>query len=272
MMNPKFRVIISSDDNVFFFPFWPLVVIAWKKFFLECEVHLAFVTHEPGGRIAKELRKYGHVHIYHRANDMPGRNQGMMARHYLASSFADDVPCLIHDIDSLPLQSQYTETLLSVREPGHILAVGKEIYDGTVDEGKWPTSHMIADGPTFKKFFGFSSSSALHFWPEMMRFCDMGDMIDGRESINEIHFSDESLYRLLVRRRGCPPIQHIWRQLDINDVWLDRSWWKLDMEKLKTGGYIECNMPRPAFAHFDKLKPVFDFFGFDWSETWRHHV
>ena len=83
---------------------------------------------------------------------------------------------------------------------------------------------------------------------------------DLKESIiNSKHgFSDESLIRVLIEINNVP-VHHISRNIDIYNDWIDRSWWKIDNEKLNSGDYIESNLLRPYGQHISQIKPIVDF-------------
>ena len=72
-------------------------------------------------------------------------------------------------------------------------------------------------------------------------------------------FSDEGLIAQLTKANKPSFIQHIQRGISPSKDWIDRSNWKLDLNKLKKGQYVTCNFMRPFESYFPAFKDVIDF-------------
>jgi hypothetical protein len=241
------RVIVSTDENPMFYQFWPIVSCAWNKFFPDKKISLAFVTDiKEDDSAIESMRLFGDVVLYPTIEGIPTANHAKVARYYLAATYGDEV-CLIDDIDSLPLQDRYILDKISKREKGKLLVIGKEVYDGTYHEGKFPIGYITGEGYLFKELMPSDINS--------LRY--MG-LYDHKEAINiqPNVFSDESLLRALVSHMGTDVIQHETRDIDIYNDWIDRSWWHIDENKLNAGKYINCNMLRPLSDNIEAIKPV----------------
>ncbi len=217
------RVVLSSNDDPRYSEFAELTPAAWKKFFPESETVIAWVKGIGGST----------------------GNHAKLARYKLAAQYPDDV-CLIHDMDSIPLQRKYGLDLLADRVPGMLQAVGAEVYAGTEHAGKFPAGWMCGEGYLFKQLLeGYSAEP----------------MFDHKENpLASPHvFSDESWVRAQLARNPSIRVQHIDRGVDIYRDWIDRSWWAVDVDKLNRGEYVECNFLRPWSQHRAQMQPVVDY-------------
>lgn len=240
------RVIVSTDDSNFK-EFWPVVSMAWKKFFPGVELHCAFVSSRKGDDpTVVQMKSHGHVHLFPVIDGVPTASQGKMSRLILASTFAEDV-CLIDDIDSIPLQSNYINQIFSQDitkkiHDGFLMALGANVYHHTDDSGKFPMGYITAKGDTFKKIINPHEQSIYDLyegWKE--------NRIDGKESVLNTpieKFSDESLLRYLIKQNPVKVV-NVERNYDIRKYWIDRSWWGFDQSRLENSDYVMCNFIRP---------------------------
>ena len=237
-------VILSSDDS-YFLEYWPIVHLAWEKFFPEWELKLAHITIEP--------RSQGIIHDLPLIPHIPTANLAKMARYYLAS-LQDKEVCIIHDIDSAPLNRDYGLRLLSQRQSGKLMAVGAEVYIHTQHAGKYPTSWMMAEGKIFQQLFNprqLEWSDLVKSWIGMKRY-DHKEDISAPANI----FSDESLLRALIGTNN-PLVQYVNRDVDIQKEWLDRSWWD---DKKHPSKFIEVNFLRPPRGdNLVRMLPVYQY-------------
>ena len=244
------RVVLSTDENPNYIEFWPLVCSAWKKFFPEISVSLAFVSDRTeSDDLLLRMKKFGDgIEIFKTVDGIPTANHAKVARLILASEFENEV-CLIHDIDTVPLQSEYTKSCLAVRNAGELLAVGAELYKDTSDSGKFPMSHVTGEGWIFRKLF---NPQGLDREAVVSRFIDCR-VCDDKESINNHpdNFSDESLIRAMLYKNKDIVVRHWKRRI----FFLDRSEWGNFHEDIwENGEYAEANMPRPFSSNYEEIE------------------
>jgi len=246
------RVVVSVDENPDFLDFVPVVSKAWKKFFPEAELAIAFVTNRQlDDPVVQAVAQHGDMFLFPHICDISSANQAKVARHVLAGMFPDEI-CMIEDIDTVPLQREFFEERTSHHVDGKLLAVGREVY-GTEHPDKFPISTMTAKGHVFKSII---NPMGLQYQPLFKSFYNLEE----KAGINyyPAFFSDESLYRYLLRK-WPGEVVHIPRNVDIRRDWIDRSWWKIDQERLITGQYVTCNFLRNVKHNFIEMKPVFDY-------------
>jgi hypothetical protein len=255
------RIIVSSDDSTFK-EFWPIVAKAWNKYFPDKKVCLAFVTdRDENDELVKKMKQYGEVYLFPVQPNIPTPNQAKMYRHILAGNFDKDV-CMIEDIDTIPLQKDFVDHILSQRKEDHLLRVGAEIYKGSPDEGKFPTSNITAESYIFKKLI---NPDNLDYESLFKTWCNIRNY-DHKESVNNTPdpsgvfggFSDESLMRVFVNKftSSGGKVCEVNRGVDIHKYWIDRSWWRIDHNMLKNDEYVCCNFLRPFSQHYHLIEPI----------------
>jgi hypothetical protein len=203
------------------------------------------------------LQKYGDVCTVPYIQGIPTANQAKIARFLVASKMGDDV-CMIEDIDTVPLQRTFFENRLKMREPNRILAVGHEVLANTVDTGKFPISNITTEGRNFKLLFNPNDLSH----EELLKSYVGMRVVDHKENIanNPSHFSDESMIRGLIHKHNLHHmVQKVERGADIHRDWVDRSWWGIDENKLKNGGYVLCNFLRPCRENAQHFIPIYEY-------------
>jgi hypothetical protein len=250
------RIIVSCDDSEFS-QYVPIVSKAWKKYFPECALSIAFLTErDQDDPFVEKMRSWGDVHLFRPVPNIPLPNQAKVSRHILASQFGKEI-CMLEDIDTIPLQRKYYEDRISAREPNHVLAVGAEVFFNTPHEGKFPMSTISAEGDTFKKFIN----------PENLTYSELitswvgKSIFDHKEDISNSPyiFSDESLIRALLSEWKESMITHAPRNVDIGNEWVDRSWWSIDKEKLEKEQYTTCNFLRPFLQYYNNILPIIEY-------------
>jgi len=242
---PFDNVIVSTDES-YFIQYIPIVARAWKKFFPAVKLHIAFVTdRNENDSLVSRMKQHGIVHLFKPIDGINKGNHGKIARHVLASRFGE-VVCMIEDIDTIPLQREFYFDRTNRREKDHLLLVGKEVFD-TDGEccGQVPMSTITAEGRVFKEVLNpdnLNDEALIKHW------IGQRGMYEG--------FSDETLVRELLKAWKAPRINHVERGVDIHKDWVDRSWWRIDEEKLFAGKYVTCNFLRPFAGNFLRIEPI----------------
>lgn len=248
----KFTVCLSVNDNYAYYKNAPLVYKAWKYFFPECQVALGYVCPKNNPKVRKSdvaVKDFlsQNCDILFCADEMggiPTENQAKFLRYYIASSLPEDTICLIHDIDSIPLQRAYwTSHVFKNYKDNKLLAVGHDVYEGTEHQGKFPASNMMGTPKIFKRLINPNSKS---YNALLFDYCGIREF-DDKERLDQIKniFSDESLIRYcVVKNLGLSNVEPVNRNINIERQWLDRSWWSFDLDRIKNGNIIEANLPR----------------------------
>jgi len=278
---PFDKVILSCDENPIFLPFAPLVLKAWHKFFPEVQIELGFVTNTNPELDSRTENMLDVLSKYHNVNitvlptieGVHPNNLGKVGRLIVASMQGDAV-CLLHDLDSLPLQREYMIKLVEQRKKDTMLCVHvPEIYGGD-PYGKFPMAPTTAEGYIFAQVVNpenLNYKDLIESWKDL-------EVHDGKEKINNTpdiqyddrYFSDESLLRVLLNRFGENRLNittNITRDVDgIHYDWRhctnipDRGQWhQWNVEDLKAGKCIEANLKRPGWLYPEDLQPIVDY-------------
>lgn len=255
-MNKHFdRIIVSAEDR--FLDFWPTVSTAWQLHF-GIKPTLALVTHsELSDEVVQKLTQFGDVMLFKAVPFVPIQNQAKLVRFIAASYFPDEV-CTIEDIDTIPLQSQFVNDRLSQRKKGKILAVGKEVYDNSEHQGKFPISQLTSEGRNFGRLFNPKGLDYEQFIRSLVGL----RIFDQKENVANApeEFSDESLIRALIQINEMQvDVQHVERNVDAKRQWIDRTWWGIDKSKLRRGEYVICNFFRPFRENFHFFEDVLEY-------------
>lgn len=254
------RVIVSTDDSEFQ-KFWPMVSMAWNKFFPNVKLTCGFVTNRPeDDELVIKMREYGEVVLFPVIENIPTASQGKMTRLILATTFGDEI-CLIDDIDSIPMQSEYIKNVFSAEacqslKDGSLLALAADVYKNSPHQGKFPMGYITGKGSTFKKFINPHSKDIKDLYSDWL-----DNKIDGKESVLNVpveNFSDESLVRYLIQHYPVD-VYHVDRNCDIQRYWIDRSWWNIDKTRLFEEDYVMCNFLRPYSVYKEYFEIIEEF-------------
>lgn len=256
------RVIVSCDDSDFK-DFWPTVARAWNKYFPDKKVTLAFVTdRKDNDELVIKMRKYGDVFLFPVVIGIPTPNLAKMARHMLAGQFNEEI-CMIEDIDTIPLQRDFIENILSKRNKNELLVVGSEVYNGCgTDQGKFPISNMTGESSIFRKIINpdnLNPSDLFISWVGIKVYDHKESIANTPDPTGVIGgFSDESLMRVLINKYSLDKngIKEVERGVNIHSDWIDRSWWGIDTNRLRSDKYVCCNFLRPFSQYYQYCEPI----------------
>jgi len=287
---PFDKVVLSCDENPIFLPFIPLVAKAWHKFFPEVVIELGFVCEvDPKNGLPLDSRVEQYMDTMAKTSKInitflplvegvSPNNLGKVGRLIVAAEQGDAV-CLIHDVDSLPLQREYMIKLVEQRIKDTMLCVHvPEVY-GNDPFGRFPMAPTTAEGYVFKRIINpenLSYTELINSWKDL-RVYDTNESINNKPdpfSGDNIYFSDESLLRVLMNRfreerlamttnvvRDVANIHYDWR--NCTNIPDRGQWHTWNREALTTGGMIEANLLRPGWVYQEDLQPIIDYINED---------
>lgn len=248
----SFRVILSSNRDSNYLPYWPEVARAWRGLF-RCTPTLAFVDESDAG--IAELGRHGVVVHLRPYPDVPVGNQAKVARLFLAGCFRSEV-CMINDVDLLPLQDTYFMDMLERRIPGDLMCVGPEVYVGR-EQGKFPIAYMTGESHLFTKLANPNFSDFSCFIRGLIGHHLIDDKEDITNPLPPGHadcFSDESLVRALLVGKGMSVFTPARGFDPYSERAIDRQHWQWSDADLQRGRYVEAHLPHPYSA--DKIAPL----------------
>jgi hypothetical protein len=247
------RIITSTNENATYLDFWKIQILSHKIFFPNKILTIAFLTNrDENDDLIIEMKSHGiDVRLYKPIQNIPEGNHAKLLRYICASEFGNEV-CVITDMDTIPLQSDYLNSITSNRESNKILCVGSEVYHGTPHSGKFPAHHITSEGNLFKELF---NPKNLPYEDLIIELSKINNVYDHTESVLGGEFSDESLIRVLFDKNNVNRQNHL-RNINITNQWIDRSWWGINKERLYSFNYIEANLLRPYETYKDEIHEI----------------
>ena len=138
------RVILSTNENVDYYEFWPLVAQRWKKWGITPTLS---VVSDKKLNINEDL---GDVIYSSPIKDIPSAQQAQIIRLFTAAQFENDV-CLISDLDMLPLKKEYFTSPLSIHNNADFLIYSSDAYlPGNPAYPAYPMCYLCSKGINFK--------------------------------------------------------------------------------------------------------------------------
>lgn len=258
------KIIISCDCNPTYYKNLPLVYHAYKKFFPEVCLVLAFINEPCGCFDEYPLYEYCDelVH-YNYIKGIPSCNQGKMVRYYTAAQYGNQI-CMINDIDLIPLQREYYFNKLTLRRPNYLLAVGANVYQDKKLKGKFPIAYMTGEGYLFERLLNPNKLK----WGDYLRQFTGLRIIDGKEDILKPIklFSDESLIRAYIKRLNGKVI-HADKDFKPHVDSITRIG-VFKQKKLDRGNYIESHHVIPYAKFKNKVDAISKYLGFEYKDDW----
>lgn len=268
MKTNPFRVILCADDG-YHLDYLPIASAGWRKFFPEFKISLVVV----GDRSWLEYWNFcgRWVDTLHVVRSIPGAraaNLAKIARLWICGNFGQDI-CTIHDIDFTPLQRDfYASKYIQWKFP-YVMTMGKEVYYGnTGEEDKIPMSALTAKSFVFQQIANpdnLSFNELYEYYSKPIIGYTRGDI---RECCGEGSFSDESLCRAIFDKFGRENLLDIERGYNLWTDTLDRASWKVDRDRLLSGGYLEGHLHKVnTIWERDRCNVVAEYLGV--KEHWQ---
>lgn len=259
------KVIVSSDLCPKFLNFWPLVSRSWGELFSIKPVLVIVTKTEIDLSIREKLETWGEVvNLISRA-DAPIQNQAKLARWFYASKCGDEL-VMLEDIDTVFFKNEYLFEKMAQFREGQIMGIGSEVNQNDPDyEGKFPVSNIVGRGKLFAELFLNHENNSFDTFINNFRGMRIYDEREDPFIISS-KFSDESLIRAVRKKNSFNGMQVIRRDVDIHQLWLDRSWWP--SKNYEINPYILANLPRPLYENRKKAANVISHFFPDQRYPW----
>lgn len=154
------RVILSSDNNPTYLPFWPLAAQAWQKK-IGVRPTLALIATKD----VEVDETFGDVIRFEPIEGVPNGLYAQVIRILLPCFFEDDV-CIISDIDMFPMNKDYF--VKSVEKfPDDVFVTFRDQADSYYTSNNiYPMCYNVAKGKVFKEILGLNSLEEI---PEIVK-------------------------------------------------------------------------------------------------------
>lgn len=244
------RVVLSSDFGPKFLNFLPIVSHFWNaKFGILPDVGLVVRRDHwnLATTVAERFSSLASFHLLQSHSEVPIANQAKLARLFLAAQLTSSWTT-VDDMDTAHFREDYLRERFLRGEPGKLLAIGHDVYQGTAHDGNFPMGNLSGDSQTFLDLF----ASFLEAGESFMNFLERLKTLPFHSAHanpwnSPSQFSDEYLVRSVRIHNGFDDrIILESRQLNILKQWLDRSWWpNLLRITWNRKVYSSANFPRP---------------------------
>jgi len=239
----KIKVIMSCDDNPFYYEFWNDVSSIWKNIFGFDPV-LFYVSDTDNKFLSNQN---GTVIRVPKVKDIPIYLQAQTARIYFTKMFKDDV-CLLSDIDIIPISKDFfnPKTILKFiknDEFFHLNPTNREF-------GQFPMCYYVGFGSTYEKMF--NTNTWEEFLNKIIKYdfnaAKLGFTLPHHLQDKQLWFSDELFLFSEIKNNNIKVLLN--NKIIMPNQRLDREQLlSADVENIQN--YIDCHMPRP-FSLFEK--------------------
>jgi len=231
------KVLLSCDDNPFYYNFWNDVSYVWKQIF-NFDPVLIYVSDVENNNLSSAN---GQIIRVNKIENIPTYLQAQLARVYYTSLYKNDV-CMLSDIDMIPINKSFfnKEKILEHTKDNsmfHLNPTPREF-------GQYPMCYYCGTGQAFA--FATSDKSWENFMKEVVS-CNfsvnkLNYNLPSHLKGKDLWFSDELfLYTKLNQTKT---------NIKINNQ-IIKSFQRLDREQILSldhksiNNYIDCHMPRP---------------------------
>jgi hypothetical protein len=254
------KFVTATTDNNLYYQFCGFASQNMKnKFGQNCEIVIAYITdRDESDERYKRICEFATVVKIDPIPELEIGIQAKVSRLWLASQ--SDSPCAIIDVDWFALNEDFFLNCFDNCKEGTLGVIGSNVFSGTRDEGKFPMNMVHGHNETFRKIIN----------PKNLQYRDLllswdCNRFDGKENVfNRFNgFSDESLLRKLVHDCGME------NQITHNHMpshrpygfssRIDRSNWNFDLEKMRSGYYIDSQPLRPINDNLGAISPLLEY-------------
>lgn len=233
------RAIVSTDNNPFYYDFWPLVAKAWRNMGIEPTVAVVggLNLNHPSGTVIK-------------VPQIEGISCGFISqviRFIIPCMFPEEVS-VIGDIDMIPLNKDYFTKNIAQYDEDDIVIFSSDAYP---TELRYPMCYIAAKGKYFREIIGLKNTDQ----DTVENFIKDLHALNLKWDTDELFFAGQLhksalLSKTVFLKRG-------WSPMAKNRI--DRSHWKYSKLGLFFNKYIDVHCLRPMENHLRQLKNIVEY-------------
>lgn len=229
------RAILSTNDHLYYYPFWPMVANGWQK--MGIRPTLALIA-EDDFEIDESL---GDVIRFKPIEGVPTWFHAQVIRLFLPLWFPDDV-CITSDIDMLPISKQFFQGSIEKYDSDKFIIYRDKAYNNP-QACRFPICYFAGKGSVFKEILGGISKD------------DVEATIKEWFSWNLGWETDERVFSCLITKWNGYSNRCIKLGYDAEGM-LSRLEWKIDPDKLSQ--YYQAHMPKPYSQYKKEIDYLLD--------------
>jgi len=233
-------VILGSDENPYYYDFWPIVSKIWKEVFKVTPV-LGLISDEDSDF---QKTEYGIIKKFKKIEKVDVGLQSQIVRIFLPKFLNGN--CLVSDIDMIPLSTKYFIESSSGLTHNNLIIYSSDNPE-CLRNNMYPICYFAAHSNIFSKLFDLDLN-----WEQFCFFL---------RNRNEKWYTDQKyLYEktnTFCSKNECIFLKRGW------DGWngpaykrIDRINWVYDKSKVKEGHYIDCHSLRPFKTYKKEIEEL----------------
>lgn len=237
------KVLLSCDENPFYYDFWPSVQKMWKEH-IGIEPKLVFINKQ-----TQTENFENDVLFIKQLDNFPVHLQAQMARIFFTQMYSDDI-CLVSDIDMFPISKSFfnVDKITKACDPETFFHLNPERREF----GQFPLCYYCGYGSLYSKLIGdvtwtefLQNIVDMNFNTDMLGF-NLPNHLQGKN----LWFSDELFMftslqktrtRIVVNNEFVGP-RRIDREAIVN----------VDYLSLRNQDIVDIHLPRP-YKHYERF-------------------
>lgn len=230
------RVILSTNNSHDYIQFWPLIAKVWKEK-MGIQPTLALI----GDDDVQVDTSLGDVVRFKPIPGVPTWFYAQIVRLLFPAYYPNDI-CMISDIDMLPLNRNYFEQSMEfITDPAALV-----IFRDKSAPDRYPMCYIVGRGATFQELFNLENLDQIP--NRVAEWFKLGLDWYTDETVLYRAITNWSKYHTHVAKLGYGDEQETDR--------ICRSKWQYDLDRLRSGGYVDAHLPRPYCKHVAEIEQL----------------
>jgi hypothetical protein len=239
------RVILSTNDNANYKEFWPDVAVWWRKLIGIQKITLAVIGNEIK---LEKIDQDTDILYFPEIQGVPTGRHAQLIRLLLPALYPDE-GCIISDIDMMPISKFFLKELAEYLPDNEFIVYrryGDYYRNNKIDRTyeRYPMCYVAGKGNVFREIFRVTNKA------------DIERKIASWRSIRS-EWLDEILLYKAVQQWKHFNAQCTCGDIEIYERSINREL-KFGLDLLKSGYYIDCNLPRPYSVYKKNIQQLFE--------------
>lgn len=239
------KVLLSCDDNPYYYEFWNDVSYVWKNI-LQIDPVLIYISNNKNDYLSENN---GTIIPIKKIDNFPIHLQAQLARVYFAKNFSNDI-CLMSDIDMMPVSKQFfnkEKIINNIIDDSffHLNPTPREF-------GQLPMCYYAAYGKTYDNIVNNKS------WYDFLNYIiekdfnaeKLGYHLPDHLKDKKLWFSDELFLYSEILLKNIKIIKN--NKIISNNERLDREM-LLKYSGNISNTFVDCHMPRPYGLYYRQI-------------------
>jgi hypothetical protein len=257
------RIIISSNNNVNYINYWPLVAHSWKKF----TPTLFFIGDKKDFKFSEI--KGTNVYFLKPLPTISSCHYSRIIRIFAPILFPGET-CLITDIDILPLKPDYFSENIEKLSDKMFISFTSDAYP--TQNWRLPLCYYCGKGSTFASILNIPFNQSfdtyiklfndkINYWYKLKYYCSTDEYAFSVMLRTWKHYRTNVIK---IQRNTHPSKPYIYQRMTTR-LFLVKT--KPDLTKIKLEKYIDVTLPRPFHKNYKYLLPILKYIDYTGGVT-----